>query len=274
MHQYLPSPPASTVHFAFLTVHFYALTILFGIVVALVVGSFRYKSLGGDPNEISAIAVWTIPAGIIGGRLYHVITSPDRYFGAKGKPLDALKIWQGGMGIWGAIALGTFAAYLTFKRVNRTQDFSVFADALAPGLLLAQAIGRWGNWFNNELFGKPTQLPWALKVPAEFRPLGFENFSTFQPTFLYESLWCLFGALFIIFALPKISVSCRLQRAPRPGSIFMGYVLYYCVGRLWIETLRIDPAHTIGGFRVNIWVSLVGICASSIQLLRMNRAAR
>ena len=251
MHRYIPSPTVSAVHFGFLTIHFYALAILLGIIAAISIGRFRYERVGGDPEEITDIAIWAIPAGIVGGRAYHVLTSPDAYFGAQGKPLDALKIWQGGMGIWGAVALGTAVSYIAFKSKPRSLTFPHFLDALAPGLLLAQAIGRWGNWFNIELFGKPSTFPWALQVPIASRPHGYENFSTFHPTFLYESLWCLFGAL-IILSLPK-------ARQMQPGKIFLGYAAFYCLGRLGIESLRIDPAHTIGGLRLNIWVSLIGI---------------
>ncbi len=251
MHRFFPSPTVSAVHFGFLTIHFYALSILLGIVVAIYVGRRRYFHVGGDPEDISDVAVWSIPAGIIGGRLYHVITSPDAYFGNHGKPLDALKIWQGGMGIWGAVALGTAVAFASFRSKPRKVSFGEFADALAPGLLLAQAIGRWGNWFNVELFGRPSKLPWALEVPISSRPHGYENFATFHPTFLYESLWCLTGAA-LIFFMPKL-------RALEPGKAFLGYLTYYCLGRLGIESLRIDQAHHVAGLRVNIWISLIGI---------------
>jgi len=155
------------------------------------------------------------------------------------------------MGIWGAVALGAWIAYRYFKQRDRTSDFPIFADAIVPGLLLAQAIGRWGNWFNNELFGEPSNLPWALKVPINFRPMGFENYTTFHPTFLYESLWCAIGAA-IVWRVKALS---QLKR----GSLFLLYIVFYCVGRLGIESLRIDPAHHLGGLRVNIWISLIGM---------------
>ncbi|MEI6038676.1 MAG: prolipoprotein diacylglyceryl transferase [Actinomycetes bacterium] len=260
MHRYLPAPPLSLVHFGIFTVHFYALAILLGIFAALWLGRRRYKLAGGNPDDITDVAIWTIPAGIVGGRLYHVITSPDAYFGSGGHPIDAFKIWQGGMGIWGAVAVGVGISYLVFKRSSRSLSYGRFADALAPALLLAQAIGRWGNWFNNELFGKPTNLPWGLEVPLEFRPAGFENYQTFHPTFLYESLWCILGVIAIL-TIPRLNLL-------KSGKLFIGYIAFYCLGRLGCESLRIDQAHLIGGVRINIWVSLLGLCLSTFVLLK------
>ncbi len=207
------------------------------------------------------MALFAIPAGVLGGRLYHLITSPDAYFGKNGHPINALKIWNGGLGIWGAIALGTLAAYWAFKRAKRSLPFSAFSDALAPGLLIAQGVGRFGNWFNGELFGQPTSLPWGLEIPLAKRPLGYEGFQTFHPTFLYEALWCFAGAALLLF----------LSRSVRTGSLFVIYVGYYCLGRMWIEALRIDTAHQILGLRVNIWVSALGILVSAALLRRVNR---
>ena len=246
--------------------HFYALSILLGIIVAVSVGRLRYSQAGGDLDEITDIALWAIPAGIVGGRIYHVITSPDAYFGAHGKPLDALKIWEGGMGIWGAIALGTAVAFYAFKKKSRSLSFAQLADALAPGLLIAQAIGRWGNWFNVELFGGPSKLPWALEIPFQSRPVGYEIYSTFHPTFLYESLWCFAGAALFIW-VPRL-------RQLQPGKVFIGYIAFYCLGRLGFESLRIDQAHLIGGLRVNIWVSFVGLSVSTFFFLKEGRTSR
>ena len=266
MHRFLPSPTVSAVHFGFLTIHFYALSILLGIIVAVSVGRLRYSQAGGDLDEITDIALWAIPAGIVGGRIYHVITSPDAYFGAHGKPLDALKIWEGGMGIWGAIALGTAVAFYAFKKKSRSLSFAQLADALAPGLLIAQAIGRWGNWFNVELFGGPSKLPWALEIPFQSRPVGYEIYSTFHPTFLYESLWCFAGAALFIW-VPRL-------RQLQPGKVFIGYIAFYCLGRLGFESLRNDQAHLIGGLRVNIWVSFVGLSVSTFFFLKEGRTSR
>jgi len=242
-----------------ITIHYYALCILVSIAVAIWIGKVRYVRAGGIGNEIYDLAIYVVPAGIIGGRLYHVITTPELYFGSRGKILDAFKIWQGGMGIWGAIALGVLVGYLYFKAKPRSQSFFVALDALAPGIVLAQGIGRWGNWFNAELFGKPTTLPWGLEIPVGNRPVGFENFSTFHPTFLYESIWCLLVGFIILF-LPVVR---RLVR----GNQFLLYVFLYSLGRLGVESLRIDSAHHLFGLRFNIWVASICAVTSMILLL-------
>jgi len=245
------------------TIHFYALCILVGVIAAIAIGRSRYSRSGGNPDEITDVAILAIPAGIIGGRLYHVITSPQRYFGSGGHPLDAIKIWDGGMGIWGAIALGTFVAFLRFRSRERTLTFAQFADALAPGLLVAQAIGRLGNWFNGELFGGPTHLPWGLKIPIELRPIGFEGYATFHPTFLYEGLWSLASA-FLLIALTK-----RWQT--QSGNLFLAYISIYCLGRSGTEYLRIDQAQHILGLRFNEWVSLLGLILSTFTIFLRHR---
>ena len=234
----------------------YALCILLGIILALRVGAFRFERRGGERALVYDCALVSVPAGIIGGRLYHVITSPDAYFGSHGRPWDALKIWQGGMGIWGALALGTGGAYLVYRRRADAPPFALFADALAPGLLLAQAVGRWGNWFNGELFGRPLHQFWALSVPFAKRPVGFEGYSTFHPTFLYESLWCLLVAAILLI--------CERRWLAFPGATFAGYIALYCLGRAYFEELRIDQAHLLFGMRLNFWVALiVGLLATA-----------
>ena len=245
------------------TIHYYALCILIGIAVAVWVGRARYKNFGGDPEDISEAAVWAIPAGIIGGRIYHVITTPEKYFGEYGTPIDALKIWEGGLGIWGAISLGAFAAYLYFRSHKTTLAFPYFLDSVAPGILFAQAIGRVGNWFNVELFGSPSTLPWALSVPKFDRPFGYKEFESFHPTFLYELIWC--SALaFLIIKMP----SWLKRLISKPGDIFAIYVFGYTTGRLWIEALRIDSSNLVLGLRVNIWVSLLVLLASAAYLYK------
>jgi prolipoprotein diacylglyceryl transferase len=241
-----------------ITIHFYALCILLGIALAIWIGKLRYVRAGGIGNEIYDLAIYVVPAGIIGGRLYHVITTPELYFGNQGNILDAFKIWQGGMGIWGAIALGVLVGYLYFKAKPRSQSFLVALDALAPGIVVAQGIGRWGNWFNAELFGKPTTLPWGLEIPMGNRPAGFENLSTFHPAFLYESLWCLLIALIIVY-LPWV-------RALKVGNQFLLYVFLYGIGRLWVESIRIDTAHHIFGLRLNGWVAGICVITSGVSL--------
>ena len=223
----------------------------------------RWRKSGGVTTELYDLAIYVIPAGIIGGRLYHVITTPELYFGVQGHFTDAFKIWEGGMGIWGAIALGTLVAFTYFKRKERSISFLQAIDALAPGILIAQAIGRWGNWFNHELFGRPTTLPWGLKIPLADRPVGFESYVTFHPTFLYESLWCLSSAALIIY-LPAI-------RRLRVGNTFLLYIVLYCTGRVWIEALRIDRAHVILGLRLNVWVAILCGITSLLFIIRRER---
>jgi len=270
---FIPTPSHNAVAFGIFTIHFYALCILLGTIVAILIGRKRYQDAGGDRNEIIDIAIFAIPAGIVGGRLYHVATSPELYFGSYGHPFDAIKIWDGGMGIWGAVALGTLASFLAFKSKVRTLTFGHFADAMAPGLLIAQGIGRFGNWFNGELFGSPTTLPWGLKIPLSLRPNGYENYQTFHPTFLYEALWCFLSAAALIYFTPLL----RRTLARRPGDLFISYIAIYCIGRLWIESLRIDLAHHLFGLRLNAWVSLFGIALPGLTLLvksSKNRAVR
>jgi prolipoprotein diacylglyceryl transferase len=257
----LPSPSVSALNLGPLTIHFYALCIIVGIVVAVWLGERRFVQLGGAPGVVTDVAYWAVPSGIIGGRLYHLATSWDtqRSF------LDAIAIWRGGLGIWGAISLGALGAYLRY-RVLRARahsqsnseaggasekelpSFALFMDALAPGIVLAQAIGRWGNWFNIELFGKPTTLPWALEVPLAKRPQGYEQFETFHPTFLYESLWCI--------ALAVLLLLVSRRNLLRSGGLFFLYVAGYSFGRFWIEGLRIDESELLLGLRLNIWVSI------------------
>ena len=202
-----------------LTIHLYALCILTGIIVALWLGRVRYKKVGGNPEDISEAATWAIPAGIIGGRLYHVITSPEKYFGKNGTPTDIFKIWEGGLGIWGAISLGAFAALFYYRTHKTTLSFPFFLDAVAPGVAIAQAIGRVGNWFNVELFGSPSKLPWALSVPKFDRPYGYQDFATYHPTFLYELIWCLLVTLLLIKLPGKLR-----NIVQNPGDLFALHV--------------------------------------------------
>jgi prolipoprotein diacylglyceryl transferase len=252
-----------------LTIHYYALCILIGILIAVWIGRVRYKNLSGDPEDISEAAVWAIPAGIIGGRIYHVITTPEKYFGKDGTPSDALKIWEGGLGIWGAIFFGAIAAYFYYRLHKTTLTFPYFLDAVAPGVLLAQAIGRIGNWFNVELFGSPSTLPWALSVPVFERPVGYKEFETFHPTFMYELIWCTALALLII-KMPN-----WLKKfICKPGDTFAIYVFGYTTGRLWIEALRIDSANLIFGLRLNIWVCVLVMSLAARYLYKSRGFSR
>ena len=250
-----------------LTIHFYALCIIAGIVIAVWLGDKRFKTHGENlENVVADVAIWAVPFGIIGGRMYHVISSPSDYFGRNGDPIDAFKIWQGGLGIWGAISVGAFAAYFAYKKEQKKKDlpaFGYFLDALAPGILLAQAIGRLGNWFNAELFGRPTDLPWALEIPQSKRPSNYEAFETFHPTFLYELMWCTLIATVLILVRKKLA----------PGQIFSAYVALYSAGRLLIEIIRIDEANTIAGVRVNVWVSAIVATLALLNYLRLGRSS-
>lgn len=262
----IPSPSISTLSIGPLTIHLYALCIITGIAVAIWIGRRRYSNLGGNPDDVSEVAIWAVPFGIIGGRIYHVISSPQKYFGENGNPADALRIWQGGLGIWGAIFLGAVGAYIYFKTHKTTLSFAKLLDSLAPGVIIAQAIGRIGNYFNQEVFGKPTNLPWAIEIEAKNRPNGYEAITTFHPTFLYELLWCLFIA-FLLIKLPGFLKSV----ARNSGDIFALYIAGYTAGRFWIEALRIDEANYILGLRLNIWVSIVVFTLAVIYLYRSNR---
>ena len=211
-----------------------------------------FRSTAHDPETVLDIVYWAVPFGIVGGRLYHVISSPDAYFGPGGDPWRAFAIWQGGLGIWGAVALGAVGAWIGCRRHG--VRLAPFADALAPGLLVAQAIGRLGNWFNQELFGGPTTLPWGLRIDDAHLPAGYDPGTLFHPTFLYEVLWNLGAAALLVYLDRRL----RLGH----GRVFWLYVLLYTVGRLWIELLRIDPAETVLGLRLNVWTSiLLGLVA-------------
>ena len=252
----LPSPTVGVIELGPLTLHAYALCILAGIAAAIWIGDRRMRDRGGEPGLVLDVAMWAVPFGIVGGRLYHVITTPQPYFGDGGHPVDALKIWQGGLGIWGAIALGALGAWLGLRKEG--VGFLTFADAVAPGVLVAQAIGRWGNWFNNEIHGEETDLPWALEihrwdssagravVDAAGEPVVL---GTFHPTFLYESLFLLALAILLLVV--------DRRRRLAPGQVLGLYVAGYPVGRIIIEMMRTDAANTILGLRVNIWTSVV-----------------
>ena len=251
----IPSPPADFSSFSLgpLTIHAYALCILAGIILALWMTSVRWKRRGLPEEAVWDISIWAIPFGIIGGRLYHVISSPDAYFGANGDLSLIPQIWRGGLGIWGAVALGAVGAWIGCRRAGI--KLSTYADVGVPGLLLAQAVGRWGNWFNQELFGAPTDVPWGLEIDANNAnfPDGTAPGTLFHPTFLYESLWCLAGVV-LLLALDK-----RFKL--RGGRLFWLYTAFYTLGRLWIEILRIDDAEMVTLFgvtqRLNVWTSVL-----------------
>ena len=268
--RYIPSPPYSSFEVGPLTFHFYALCIIAGIAVAIWLGDKRLRAY--DPSLTSVVAdvaIFAVPSGIIGGRIYHVISSPNDFFGSTGSFLDIFAIWKGGLGIWGAISLGALGAYVGLRRVGRTRPeitlppFLVLLDALAPGILFAQAIGRFGNWFNVELFGRPLDAWWALEVPVGKRPSTLRAFETFHPTFLYEALWCSLIAIILIFLSKKFL----------PGQVFAIYIAAYCLGRFFIESIRIDSANLFFGLRQNEWVSIAvgAIALASFIRIRQKR---
>jgi len=243
----IPSPEQGVWQLGPLPVRAYALCILVGILVAVWVGNRRWVARGGQQGTVADVAVWAVPFGIVGGRIYHVLTEWDPYFGAGGDPLQALQVWRGGLGIWGAITLGGVGAWIGCRR--RGIRLPAYADAVAPGIALAQAIGRWGNWFNQELYGRPTDLPWGLEIAPENRPEAYAAAETFHPTFLYESLWCVGVAIAVVWADRRFRMG--------HGRVFALYVALYSLGRAWIESLRIDPADLVLGLRFNVWTSLL-----------------
>ncbi len=242
----IPSPSSGALVIGPLSIHAYGLMIALGVIAAVWLTGRRLEASGaGTRDDASAMAVWAVTAGVIGARLYHVVTDWSTFQNDLGR---IPQIWRGGLGIPGGILFGALGAVYAFRR--RGIPAAVGLSAAAPALPLAQAIGRWGNWWNQELFGKPTTLPWGLRIDVDkVLAGGFAPGTTFHPTFLYESLWCfaLCGALLLIdrrFTL-------------RPGRLFAMYVVGYATGRFWIEGLRIDPAHNIGGLRLNQWVALI-----------------
>ena len=260
----IPSPPQAVWFIGPFPIRAYAMCILAGIVVAVWITQRRLNDRGGKPGQALDVAVWAVPFGIVGGRLYHVITDPELYFAAGKNPWNAFAIWHGGLGIWGAVALGIVGAWIGCRRHGvRLLDY---ADAAAPGIVLAQAMGRWGNYFNQELFGGPTSLPWGLEISPANRPPGYTQYATFQPTFLYESLWC------VLVALALVLVDRRFTLAR--GQIFALYGMLYTIGRGLIEMLRTDHANYVLGLRLNVWTSLVVFAISAFAFWRFGFNAK
>ena len=261
----IPSPSSGDLEIGPLALHAYGVMLLLGIVAATWLTGVRWVRRGGDWDLVYRVAMWGVLGGIVGARLYHVITSWSTVDGEWWEPFA---VWQGGLGIWGGIAGGVLAGAIVVRRAG--ESVLRFMDAVAPGLLLAQAIGRFGNYFNQELFGEPTDLPWALEIDPANRPEGFEQFATFHPTFLYESLWNLLGVAVLLL------VDRRL-RIKAPG-VFALYVAWYTFGRFWEELLRIDPSHEYLGLRLNAYVSIavfIGAIAAFVwSQRRQERPAR
>src|SRR3954452_7282949 len=257
----IPSPSQGVWHIGPLPVRGYALCIILGVVVAVWFGDRRWIARGGRPGTVGDVAVWAVPFGLVGGRVYHVITDPELYFGEGKSPITALYVWRGGLGIWGAIALGGLGAYIACRR--RKILFPAFADALAPAIIIAQGIGRWGNWFNQELYGKPTDLPWGLKIDPAHREDGLADDTTFQPIFLYEFLWDLGVAGLVLWADRRFKLG--------HGRVFALYVMAYTAGRGWIEMLRVDTVNHILGLRLNVWTSIVLFVLSTVYFVVVGR---
>jgi prolipoprotein diacylglyceryl transferase len=265
----IPSPTQGVWQLGPLPIRAYALFIILGIVLAAWIAERRWVARGGAPGDVLDIAVWAVPFGIVGGRLYHVFSTPQPYFGSGGHPLRAFAIWEGGLGIWGAIALGGVGAWIGCRR--KGIPLPAFADALAPGLLVAQAVGRLGNYFNNELHGGPTSLPWKLKIyewadgHAVVGPDGHPVVAGyFHPTFLYELIWDLAMAGVVVWADRRF----RLGH----GRAFALYVATYCLGRLGVELLRDDPAVHFFGIRLNVFTAIiVGLAAVGYMVYMRGR---
>lgn len=252
----IPSPTSGVWHLGPLPLRAYALCILAGIVVAVWMTGRRLVDRGHPAEKAIDISAWAVPFGILGGRLYHLITTPQPYFGEGGNPIKALYIWEGGLGIWGAIALGAVGAWLGARRHG--VSFHDYVDAAVPGVAVAQALGRWGNYFNNELYGRPTDLPWGLTIHQWDNAAGQAVrdsagnpvvLGTFHPVFLYESLWCLLLALFLVVADRRFAL--------RKGQLLGLYVAGYPLGRIVFELMRSDTANHIFGVRVNVWTSIL-----------------
>jgi prolipoprotein diacylglyceryl transferase len=273
---YLHSPDRGVWMLGPVPIRAYALCIIAGIVIAVLWGEKRFVARGGEPGTVTDVAVYAVPFGLVGGRLYHVLTDWTTYFGPEGNPIDALKIWHGGLGIWGAVALGAVGAWIGCRRHGVPLPF--FADAVAPGIVTAQAVGRLGNWFNQELYGAPTTLPWGLEIYRRVDPatgitdplagvaVDHTPIAVVQPTFLYELLWNLLVAGLVVWADRRF----RLGH----GRAFAVYVAGYTLGRFFIELLRTDPATRVfGEIRINVVVAGV-VYAGAIAYLLLVRKPR
>ena len=264
----IPSPSQGVWHLGPIPVRAYALAIILGVIAAVWSGERRWVARGGTEGQIADIALWAVPAGLVGARAYHVATDHDLYFGAGRNPVQALEIWHGGLGIWGAIAGGLLGAWFYCRRHGIL--LRPLADALAPGLLLAQAIGRFGNYFNQELYGRATTLPWGLEIDSAHWPAGktFAAGTVFHPTFLYEALWNLVGIALLLYLDRRFKLGY--------GRVFALYVMIYTSGRGWIETFRIDTIEldNVLGLRWGVWMSIVLFALSAAYVVVTTRRHR
>lgn len=251
----IPSPGDSVIELGPLSLTAYGLMIALGVVAGVELARRRWRDRGGNPDDVGTIVIWAVPAGLIGARLYHVITDWNRLYADS--PGDVIKVWEGGLGIPGGILCGVIVGVIVGRRLGI--NLPVGLDMAAPSLPLAQAIGRLGNWWNQELYGRPTDLPWGVEIDPQHRETGYEAFATFHPTFLYEMLWNLALLAFLLLVDRK--------RVLRPGRIFVLYVMGYGLGRLWVEMLRIDTATQFLGLRVNEVMSLTLIAGGGLFLI-------
>ena len=273
---YIPSPTISQFSIGPATIHIYALCILMGIVLAVWITTTRWKKLGGNFDQVLDITLVSVPAGIIGARLYHIITTPERFFGPDGDWAEMFRIWNGGLGIWGGVLFGALAAWAWCR--HKHYPMALLADAIAPGLLAAQAVGRLGNWFNQELYGAPTTLPWGLKLNMEGTAIGHSeqcydgatcpSGTLFHPTFLYEMIWNLIGAAIIVY------IGSKAMKKLKAGSLFAVYIMWYTLGRTWIESLRIDYAHEFLGVRINVWVSMAVFVLGAVSFIVLQQMGK
>jgi prolipoprotein diacylglyceryl transferase len=249
---FIPSPSHNGFNIGPFFVHFYGLMYVIAVAAAIFISRWRWRKAGGDPDLVYEVAMWAFPAGLVGGRIYFDITTPsqipDHWWGV-------FAIWDGGLGIWGGIAAGAIVGILVARRRLSRKDLPRFADAVAPSLLIAQAFGRVGNYFNQELFGKPSKLPWALRISPAHRPPGFLQYATFQPTFLYEIIWMVLLFAFLVWL--------GNHRRIKPPGLFALYVAGYSGYRIFEEQLRIDYSVHVLGMRLNFWVALL-LCLAGI----------
>ncbi len=254
----IPSPPISQFHLGPLTIHIYALCLLTGMALAWWLGLRRWSARGGRPETFETIVLWAIPCGIVGARIYHVLTHWEDYFAPGRNPWSAFFIWEGGIAIFGSLIGGAIGALIACKLTGA--KMTAFADVLAPGLILAQAVGRFGNWFNQELFGGPDDGPLGLEIDPAHRPAEYADVPTFQPTFLYEMSWNLVGGLLLLWLDRKFKLGW--------GKLFSLYMVVYGTGRFWIEGIRTDFSYMVGPLRTNqvtaLLIALAGLALFAV----------
>lgn len=262
----IPSSPISAIQLGPLTIHFYALCILSGIAVAMWWSTKRWTARGGDGDELFDITFVAVIAGIVGARLWHVLTSPEPFFGPEGNPIAALYIWQGGLAIYGAVAGGALAAWLMAR--HKGVSFAVLADTLAPTIMVAQVLGRFGNWFNQELYGPPLDAPfaWDVTCVTNGHTIGGCTPGTHHPTFLYEQLWNLAGVVVLLLLARRLRLG--------GGRVFWLYVVIYSLGRAGIDAIRSEPVLMLGPLRIHTVIALVMVLVGLLMLALLTRRAR